>query len=64
MPTKVASAKPGEHKVRVGRKTYVYARVRKLIPDEDPVTLNGMNLIHYIAKESLRVVKQIFKVKT
>ena len=67
-PTKkkrrVARARPGFHKVRVKRKTYVFARIRKQEYEDDPVILNGMNFINYVAKESLRRVKEIFNIKT
>lgn len=53
----LASSQIGTHQVRVGRSTYVYARIRKKSFDG----MYGKNLIHWVAKTTLRRVKEIFK---
>lgn len=52
----IASAKPGQHKVRVKRRTYVYARVRIRELTESQ---SFIHIMRQIAKETLRRVKNI-----
>lgn len=52
----IASAKPGQHKVRVNRRTYVYARVRVRELTE---TQTFIHIMRQVAKLTLRRVKEI-----
>ena len=61
MKKPIASAKPNEHKVYVGKKVYVYSRIRKRELTQGQIFLK---LMHQIAKVTLRRVKQIVKNKS
>jgi len=56
MKRPIASAKPGQHKVRVKERTYVYARIRTRELTEAQVVIH---ILRQVAKETLRRVKEI-----
>lgn len=60
-PRLIASAKPNYQKVKVGRKIFVYHKIRIKTPTPMQCCLD---LMHKIAKITLRRVKQIANEKT